>query len=633
MRGVAGSLTKLIIFVVITVGATAVLGLTIANANFGSANDYSARFTDVTSLNTGDDVRIAGVKVGQVTSISVVDRRQAEVHFSVQGDVTLPGSVTATIKYRNLVGQRYVALGEGTGPVNATLPPGGAIPLSRTQSALDLTELFNGFKPLFQALSPDDVNQLSYEIIQVFQGEGGTIDSLLASTAQLTSTIANKDQVIGQVIDNLNTVLTTVNAHGSQLADLVTTTQQLVSGLAADRHADEEPQRQPGSGPALHPVPADQAGQDHPDRQLRLVVQLLPVLGQRHGRADAARCARDAAAGTGDPGEVPAMKPFRERNPYAIGIISLSVLVLVLLAAFYSDNLPIIGGGTTYSADFTEAAGLRTGDDVRVAGVKVGKVTAVSLDGDHVKVSFQVKNAWVGDKSAADIKIKTLLGAKYLSVDPEGTAALNPDTAIPTSRTTSPYDVLDAFNGLSRTVGALNTDQLSQSFEVLSETFANTPKDVHDALNGLSALSKTISSRDQQLAQLLSNTGQISQTLASRDTEVQKLLSDGTLLLGMLQQREQAIATLLSGTRSLSAQLSGLVNDNTKQLTPVLTQLNQFTTLLQNNQTSLAQGISLLAPFARLFANTVGNGRWFDNYICGLIPPSIGPINQTGCLQ
>jgi phospholipid/cholesterol/gamma-HCH transport system substrate-binding protein len=327
------------------------------------------------------------------------------------------------------------------------------------------------------------------------------------------------------------------------------------------------------------------------------------------------------------------VKPFRERNPYAIGIISLSVLVLVLLAAFYSDNLPIIGGGTSYSADFTEDAGLQSGDDVRIAGVKVGKVTDVGLDGDHVKVTFQVKNAWVGDQSTADIKIKTLLGAKYLSVDPAGTAALDPNTAIPTSRTTSPYDVLDAFNGLSRTVGALNTDQLSQSFEVLSETFANTPTDVRSALNGLSALSKTISSRDTQLAQLLSNTGQISQTLASRDAQVQKLLSDGTLLLGMLQQREQAIATLLSGTRSLSQQLSGLVDDNQKQLNPVLTQLNQFTTLLQNNQTSLAQGISLLAPFARLFANTVGNGRWFDNYICGLVPPSIGPINQMGCLQ
>ncbi|HEY4022671.1 MAG TPA: MCE family protein [Pseudonocardiaceae bacterium] len=327
------------------------------------------------------------------------------------------------------------------------------------------------------------------------------------------------------------------------------------------------------------------------------------------------------------------MKPFRERNPYAIGIISLSVLVLVLLAAFYSDNLPIIGGGTTYSADFTEDAGLRTGDDVRIAGVKVGKVTAIGLDGDHVKVSFQVKNAWMGDQSTADIKIKTLLGAKYLAVDPQGSAALNPNAAIPTARTTSPYDVLDAFSGLSRTVGQLNTDQLSQSFEVLSQTFANTPANVRSALNGLSALSKTISSRDTQLAQLLSNTGQLSQTLASRDAQVQQLLTDGTLLLGMLQQREQAIATLLSGTRSLSQQLAGLVNDNTRQLNPVLTQLNQFTNLLQSNQASLANGIQLLAPFARLFANTVGNGRWFDNYICGLIPPSIGPINQVGCLQ
>lgn len=240
MRGIAAPLTKLIIFVVITVAATAVLGLTIANVDFGGADTYSARFTDVTSLNPGDDVRIAGVKVGEVDSVGIVDRQQALVKFSVENDVRLPASVTATIKYRNLVGQRYIALTQGTSTVSQTsldqtLPPGGTIPLSRTQPALDLTELFNGFKPLFQALSPDDVNQLSYEIIQVFQGEGGTIDSLLASTAQLTSTIADKDQVIGQVIDNLNTVLNTVNAHSAQLSSLIVTTQQLVSGLAADR--------------------------------------------------------------------------------------------------------------------------------------------------------------------------------------------------------------------------------------------------------------------------------------------------------------------------------------------------------------------------------------------------------------
>jgi phospholipid/cholesterol/gamma-HCH transport system substrate-binding protein len=232
---VAGPLTKLIIFVVITVAATAVLGLTIANVNFGGADTYSARFTDVTSLNAGDDVRIAGVKVGEVKSISIVDRRQAEVRFSVQNDVRLPASVTATIKYRNLVGQRYISLAQGTGAMDAVLPAGATIPLARTQPALDLTELFNGFKPLFQALSPDDVNQLSYEIVQVFQGEGGTVDSLLSSTASLTSTIADKDKVIGQVIDNLNSVLDTVNAHSTQLSDLIVTTQQLVSGLAADR--------------------------------------------------------------------------------------------------------------------------------------------------------------------------------------------------------------------------------------------------------------------------------------------------------------------------------------------------------------------------------------------------------------
>ena len=235
MRGLAGPLTKLIIFMVITVLATSLLALTIANVDLRSAADYSARFSDVTSLNVGDDVRIAGVRVGSVQSIQVVDRRQAQVSFSMDGQRKLPASVTATIKYRNLVGQRYIALEPGVGDPNAVLAPGGTIPLDHTKPALDLTVLFNGFKPLFQALSPDDVNKLSYEIIQVLQGEGGTIDSLLVHTASLTSTIADKDQVIGQVIDNLNSVLGTVNAHGDQLSTLISQLQQLVSGFAAER--------------------------------------------------------------------------------------------------------------------------------------------------------------------------------------------------------------------------------------------------------------------------------------------------------------------------------------------------------------------------------------------------------------
>ena len=234
--GVAGPLTKLVIFTVVTVMATALLAISIANVNLSETTDYKARFSDATLLLPGDDVRIAGVRVGQVQEVGIVDRKHAEVTFSVDAGRKLPKNVTAQIKFRNLVGQRYVSLSQGTGGnPNDVLEPGETIPLERTRPALDLTELFNGFKPLFRALSPDDVNKLSYEIIQVLQGEGGTVESLLAHTATLTSAIAGKDQVIGQVITNLNNALTTINQRGEKLSTLVVQVQQLVSGLAADR--------------------------------------------------------------------------------------------------------------------------------------------------------------------------------------------------------------------------------------------------------------------------------------------------------------------------------------------------------------------------------------------------------------
>lgn len=229
------ALIKGAIFTVVTLLATAILGITIANTGLGDTTVYHAVFSDVTGLNVGDDVRIAGVRVGQVNQIGVVDRRLADVQFAIQSDRRLPAAVTAVVKYRNLVGQRYVELDQGVGPVDQLLPPGGTIPLARTQPALDLTELFNGFQPLFQALSPNAVNQLSDEIVQVLQGDGVTVDSLVANTASLTTTLANKDHVIGQVIDNLNSVLNTINSRGNELSTMVTTLQELVSGLAQDR--------------------------------------------------------------------------------------------------------------------------------------------------------------------------------------------------------------------------------------------------------------------------------------------------------------------------------------------------------------------------------------------------------------
>ena len=324
------------------------------------------------------------------------------------------------------------------------------------------------------------------------------------------------------------------------------------------------------------------------------------------------------------------MSAFSQRNPIKIGVAGLLVLVLGVLAAMNYDSLPFVGG-KTYQANFSEAAGLRPDDEVRVAGVKVGKVRDVDIEGDHVKVSFRVDNAWLGDSTAAAIKIKTLLGQKYLALDPRGTKELSTSDRIPLGRTMAPYDVIEAFSGLSNTLGKIDTKQLADSFRVMSTTFSDTPDDVRGALNGLSALSQTISSRDAQLKQLLQNTSQVTKTVADRNAEFEKLLADGNLLLHELEARRDSISNLLVGTRNLSIQLTGLVNDNQAQLGPTLNQLAQVTAMLQRNQDNLNRGLQMFAPFTRLFANTLGNGRWFDTYICGFLPPATGPINRKGC--
>ncbi|SDX53441.1 phospholipid/cholesterol/gamma-HCH transport system substrate-binding protein [Amycolatopsis xylanica] len=236
MRNFASPLIKSLIFILVTTVATTLLALSITNTGLGDSDVYSAKFTDATSLNVGDDVRISGVRVGQIESLGIADQSLAQVKFSVEKGRRLPADVTAVIKYRNMVGQRYIALIRGKG-TTGTLEPGAEIPLERTTPALDLTDLFNGFKPLFQALSPNDVNQLSGEIVQVLQGEGGTVESLLSHTGSLTSTLASRDQVIGQVIKNLNSVLQNINDKGDALSTLLSTLRQLVSGLAGDRAA------------------------------------------------------------------------------------------------------------------------------------------------------------------------------------------------------------------------------------------------------------------------------------------------------------------------------------------------------------------------------------------------------------
>ncbi|MFJ6571735.1 MCE family protein [Streptomyces sp. NPDC091292] len=323
----------------------------------------------------------------------------------------------------------------------------------------------------------------------------------------------------------------------------------------------------------------------------------------------------------------PRIKPIQERNPVAVAVVGLVALALVALAAFNASSLPVVGGGTTYTADFSEAAGLGDGDEVRIAGVKVGEVTGVGLDGAKVKVTFEIKDkgTWIGDRTTAAIAIKTLLGDKYVALDPVGSAKQDPGSRIPVSRTTSPYDVTEAFQDLSGTIDEIDTQQLAKSFETISTTFKDSPPDVRAALQGLSALSKTVSKRDAELAQLLAGSKKLTKTLEDKKSSFETLIDDGGSLLGELKKRRSAIKALLSGSQALGKQLDGLVDDNEKELRPTLQALGRVTEVLEKNKGKLDRTLSLIGPYYRLVGNTLGNGRWFDSYLCGVVPRTYLP--------
>ncbi|MFC7244397.1 MCE family protein [Catellatospora aurea] len=343
--------------------------------------------------------------------------------------------------------------------------------------------------------------------------------------------------------------------------------------------------------------------------------RLLPTRPLTRLRAAAARAIGGGLRRTG--------RPPRRPRPALVGAVGLAVAAGLLLAAFRIDDLPLIGGGDTYHAAFRDASGLAEGNEVRIAGVKVGKVTKVALargeSGPYVRVTFRVRDAELGADTGATIRIKTVLGQKYLALAPQGDGRLAEDAEIPLTRTSSPFDVMQAVEGLAGTLQQIDTGQLAQAFTVLSETFADTPASVQASLSGLSRLSQTVASRDQQLRELLSYTRGVTKVLADRDEEFRRLLGDANLLLAEVQRRRDAIHTLLEATVELSKQLSGLVADNRDTLGPALRNLRTVVGVLQRNRTRLEATLTSLAPFVTAFANVTGNGRWFDSYVDGLV--------------
>jgi phospholipid/cholesterol/gamma-HCH transport system substrate-binding protein len=323
------------------------------------------------------------------------------------------------------------------------------------------------------------------------------------------------------------------------------------------------------------------------------------------------------------------MIPFRDRNPVTVGAVGVTTLALLAVAAFNADSLPLIGDGESYSAAFSEAGGLKPGDEVRIAGVKVGKVDEVDLDGDHVKVTFRVKGEPAfGTRTGAAIRVKTILGAKYLALQPKGPGQLAPGSEIPLKRTVPAYDVVAAFSDLTTTTEKVDTARLAKALETISTTFEDSPQEVKASIKGLSKISRTVASRDQALRELLDHAEGVTGVLSQRSGEFATLVRDGDKLFKEISRRRAAIHALLKSSAALGIQLSGLVEDNRKEIGPALKGLGQVVAMLERNQASLDRSVRLLAPYVRVFTNTLGNGRWFDSYIQNMVAAPVVP--RTG---
>jgi phospholipid/cholesterol/gamma-HCH transport system substrate-binding protein len=314
-----------------------------------------------------------------------------------------------------------------------------------------------------------------------------------------------------------------------------------------------------------------------------------------------------------------------KRRPVLTGAIGLAILAGLVLAAFNVGDLPLIGGGTGYTAAFRDASGLAAGNEVRVAGVKVGTVTGIGLARvgaqPYVRVAFRVSGVRLGTATEATIRIKTVLGQKYLALAPAGDAQLPDGAQIPLDHTASPLDVVDAVNGLADTLQQIDTKQLAQAFTVLSQAFADTPADVRTSLNGLSRLTQSVADRDDQLRTLLAHARAVTGVLARNEEALRQLVANGNLLLNEVIARRDAIHDLLVTSTELATQISGLVADNRARLGPALEHLHDVLAILQRNRVNLDQTVAKMAPFIDAFTNVLGNGRWFDSFLAGLLQP------------
>lgn len=312
------------------------------------------------------------------------------------------------------------------------------------------------------------------------------------------------------------------------------------------------------------------------------------------------------------------------------GLLVIGVIVGAMIAAFTLGKLPWIAGDTYY-ADFSDASGLRAGNVVQVGGIRVGRVSAVTLEGDHVRAKFSLdRDVELGDRTKASVEVLNLLGEKFLRVSPAGRGSMAKGSRIPLERTTSGYDIVSVLGELTTTTERIDTDQLAQALEVVGDTLQRSAPEIAPALEGVARISATISSRDAELRKLLQSAHGVSRLLANRRGDLTQLMKQADLVFKELTNRREAVHRLLVSATMLSRQLGALVKENEKQIGPALSEVNELIKVLNDRSKQLKALTASVGPYASILGNILGTGPWFDAYAVNLAGFATGEFVPGG---
>lgn len=318
-------------------------------------------------------------------------------------------------------------------------------------------------------------------------------------------------------------------------------------------------------------------------------------------------------------------KSFLERNPRRMGIIGTMLVIGALVLAFKFDSIPFVHRGESLHAEFADASGLSVGDSVQIAGVKIGKVRAIELGNAKVDVTFDAdgKHQKLGDETTATIKVETVLGRRYIDLDPRGPGALTAGATIPLSRTTSGYDITRSLQEVTEKVAQTDKTNLAGALDQISKVESQLPPELHSSITGLGRLSDSIGSRDAGIRKLLANAKDVSAIVAQRNDQVAALFDQGNSLFTAMNTRAATIHSVLVQATQVSNALAGIAQDNATTLKPALDQLNSLVTTLNNNYDNLNQTLTGFQHFTTQVGEAVGSGPFFGALLHNIIPANL----------